>query len=51
MRRYREDPTYPTHVVPEFARITLFQYLGPDDETVIATAPGDLPQGWSGRTN
>ncbi|MFJ8469261.1 phenolic acid decarboxylase [Streptomyces swartbergensis] len=52
MRKYRDEgPTYPIHVVPEFAKITLFEYVGPDDETVIATAPGDLPQGWSDRTD
>ncbi|MGK5695802.1 phenolic acid decarboxylase [Streptomyces sp. URMC 128] len=35
----------------EFAKITLFEYVGPDDDTVISTAPGDLPPGWSDRTD
>ncbi|WP_369386230.1 phenolic acid decarboxylase [Streptomyces sp. CG1] len=52
MRRYRDQgPTYPIYVVPEFAKITLFEYVGADDETVISVAPGDLPAGWSDRTN
>nr|WP_281372980.1 phenolic acid decarboxylase [Kineococcus aurantiacus] len=46
MRSYRDaGPTYPIHVVPEFARITSFEHVGTDDESVIATAPGDLPAG------
>ncbi|SMQ20584.1 phenolic acid decarboxylase [Streptomyces sp. Ag82_O1-12] len=44
-------PTYPVHVVPEFARITLFEYVGADDERVISVAPGDLPAGWSDRSD
>lgn len=52
MRRYRDEgPTYPIYVVPEFAKITLFEFVGPDDDTIIATAPGDLPPGWSDRTD
>ena len=52
MQRYRDEgPTYPIYVVPEFARITLFEHVGENDETVIDTAPGDLPAGWSERTN
>ncbi|RRO20660.1 phenolic acid decarboxylase [Saccharopolyspora rhizosphaerae] len=52
MRAYRDaGPTYPIYVVPEFARITLFEHVGVDDETVIATAPGDLPAGWADRAN
>ncbi|GGN78902.1 phenolic acid decarboxylase [Nocardia rhizosphaerihabitans] len=40
MRTYRnQGPTYPTHVVPEFATITLLEYVGIDDESVIDTAP------------
>lgn len=50
MRRYRDQgPTYPIYVVPEFAKITLFEYVGADDDSVISVAPGDLPAGWSDR--
>lgn len=52
MRRFRDEgPTYPIYVVPEFAYITLLEFVGEDDETVIATAPADLPAGWSERSN
>lgn len=52
MRAYRDQgPTYPIYEVPEFAYITLFEYVGPDDETVIDTGPDRLPPGWSDRTN
>ena len=52
MRAYRDEgPAYPIYEVPEFAYITLFEYVGIDDETVIDTAPGNLPPGWSDRTN
>jgi phenolic acid decarboxylase len=44
-------PTYPIYVVPEFARITLFEEVGADDESVISAAPGDLPAGFADRTN
>jgi phenolic acid decarboxylase len=40
MRAYRDEgPTYPVYVVPEFATITHFEYVGPDDESVISSAP------------
>jgi phenolic acid decarboxylase len=52
MRAYRDQgPTYPIYQVPEFAYITLFEYVGTDDETIIDTAPQDLPPGWADRTN
>ncbi|PTT23225.1 phenolic acid decarboxylase [Microbacterium sp. HMWF026] len=52
MRRFRDEgPTYPIYVVPEFAYITLLEFVGEDDETVIDTAPADLPAGWSERSN
>lgn len=52
MRAYRDaGPTYPIFEVPEFAHITLFEYVGEDDESVVAVAPGDLPEGWSNRAN
>lgn len=52
MRAHRDrGPTYPIYVVPEFARITLFEYVGADDDSVVSVAPGDLPEGWSDRAN
>ncbi|MGW2649053.1 phenolic acid decarboxylase [Streptomyces sp. NPDC001393] len=52
MRAFRDaGPTYPIYEVPEFARITLDEYVGEDDEEVISVAPGELPAGWSDRTN
>jgi phenolic acid decarboxylase len=52
MQAYRDEgPTYPIYQVPEFAYITLFKYVGPNDETIIDTAPQELPPGWSNRTN
>jgi phenolic acid decarboxylase len=52
MHTYRDNgSTYPIYVVPEFAHITLFEYVGADDESVISVAPGDLPANWSHRTN
>ncbi|MGI5339172.1 phenolic acid decarboxylase [Streptomyces sp. CA-181903] len=50
MRDYRDaGPTYPIYVVPEFARITLDEYVGVDDDSVVSVAPGDLPEGWAER--
>ena len=52
VRAYRDQgPTYPIYVVPEFAHITLFEHVGQDDETVIDTAPADLPEGFADRSN
>lgn len=52
MRALRDaGPTYPIYVVPEFAKITLFEKVGADDDTIIAAAPGDLPAGFADRTN
>jgi phenolic acid decarboxylase len=52
MRAFRDaGPTYPIYVVPEFAKITLFEHVGIDNETVIDTAPADLPAGFADRTN
>ncbi|MGB8388060.1 phenolic acid decarboxylase [Mycobacterium sp.] len=52
MQAFRDaGPAYPTYVVPEFARITLFEYVGIDDDTVIATSPAELPVGWADRQN
>lgn len=52
MRKYRDaGPTYPIYVVPEFAKITLFENVGVDDETIVSVAPADLPDGFADRTN
>ncbi|MBY4126833.1 phenolic acid decarboxylase [Rhodococcus fascians] len=52
MRAYRDaGPTYPIYVVPEFARITLFEHVGMDDESIVSVAPIDLPDGYADRTN
>ncbi|TKC83017.1 phenolic acid decarboxylase [Trinickia terrae] len=52
MHQFRDaGPTYPAEVVPEFARITLFEHVGADDETVISKAPGELEAGFSQRAN
>lgn len=52
MRAYRDaGPTYPIYVVPEFATITLFEDVGVDDESIVAVAPADLPDGFADRTN
>lgn len=52
MRAYRDQgPTYPIYIVPEFAEITLFEHVGTDDDSVIAVAPDQLPEGWPGRDN
>jgi phenolic acid decarboxylase len=31
--------------------VPLFEYVGVDDESIIDTAPQDLPPGWADRTN
>lgn len=52
MRRYRDEgPTYPRLVIDEFADITFLEDCGPDDQTVIAAAPADLPTGYADRRN
>ncbi|WP_036569913.1 phenolic acid decarboxylase [Nocardia sp. BMG51109] len=44
MRAYRDQgPTYPIHVVSEFADITVIENVGRDNEDVIACAPDALP--------
>ena len=49
MRRYRDQgPTYPVRVVPEFARITLLEDRGPDNEDVVAAGPWEPPEGFGG---
>lgn len=52
MRAYRDEgPTYPIYTVPEFARITLWENVGADDESIVSVAPGDLPEGFADRTD
>lgn len=52
MRTYRDaGPTYPIHVVDEFATITFVEDCGRDNESVIACAPQDLPAGYAARKN
>lgn len=52
MRAYRDGgPTYPIYVVAEFAAITLLEFVGADDETVIAVGPDELPADWPDREN
>lgn len=52
MRAFRDaGPTYPIYVVPEFAKITRYEFVGVDNEDVIAVAPTDLPKGWADETN
>jgi phenolic acid decarboxylase len=52
MRAYRDEgPTYPIYVVPEFAYITMFEYVGPDDESVIDRSPAELAPRWADRTD
>lgn len=52
MRRYRDaGPTYPKLVIDEFATITYQEDCGPNNQTVIACAPSELPKGFAGRRN
>jgi phenolic acid decarboxylase len=52
MSRDRDDgPTYPIHVVDEFAATSFVEDCGRDDETDIACAPDDLPPGYTTRNN
>jgi phenolic acid decarboxylase len=52
MRAFRDaGPTYPIYVVPEFAKITLIENVGIDNETAVDTAPSELPAGFADRTN
>ncbi|MEV4051929.1 phenolic acid decarboxylase [Amycolatopsis sp. NPDC049688] len=44
-------PTHPIEIVPEFAAITWWEFVGENDEDVISVAPADLPDGFAARTN
>ncbi|MFE8978750.1 phenolic acid decarboxylase [Streptomyces cyaneofuscatus] len=51
MRALRDaGPTYPIEVIPIFARITLIEHVGENNEDVISAAPADLPPGSADRT-
>lgn len=50
MQQYRDaGPTYPKLVIDEFAPITFLEDCGANNETVIACAPKDLPDGYANR--
>lgn len=44
-------PTYPVYVVPEFAKITLFEHVGENDESIVSVGPAELPDSFASRTN
>ena len=52
MRSLRDaGPTYPKLVIDEFATITFMEDSGADNETVVAVAPSELPEGYAARRN
>jgi len=52
MHRFRDEgPAYPYVTISEFAEITFMEQCGPDNDSVIAVAPGQLPEGYLDRTN
>lgn len=52
MIRLRDiGPTYPKLVIDEFAKITLMEDCGVDNEEVIQCAANALPPGYASRTN
>jgi phenolic acid decarboxylase len=52
MHAFRDaGPAYPYVVIPEFAKITYIEECGADNDEVINAAPGQLPDGYTGRTN
>ena len=52
MRAYRDaGPTYPKLVLDEFSTITFVEDCAPDDESVIACSPSELPAGYASRRN
>ncbi|KTB78482.1 phenolic acid decarboxylase [Pseudomonas syringae] len=52
MHQYRDaGPTYPKLVIDEFAPVTFIEDRGQDNESVIACAPSDLPDGYAQRRN
>jgi len=52
MHRFRDEgPAYPYVIFSEFAKVTFMEQCGPDNDAVIAQAPGQLPDGYLDRTN
>jgi phenolic acid decarboxylase len=52
MERFRDEgPTYPIHIISEFATITFIETCASDDDTVIACPPDQLPAGYADRRN
>lgn len=52
MNRFRDEgPAYPYVVIGEFAKITFMENCGPNNNDVIAMAPGQLPEGYLAREN
>lgn len=52
MRAYRDaGPTYPKLVLDEFSTITFIEDCAPDNESVIACSPSELPAGYAHRRN
>jgi phenolic acid decarboxylase len=50
MNRFRDEgPAYPYVIIPEFATITYTENVGCDNDSVIAAAPGRLPDHHSPR--
>lgn len=52
MLSYRDaGPTYPKLVVDKMAQITFMEDCGPNRDDVINCPPGELPPGYTARTN
>ncbi len=52
MRTWRDaGPTFPYLVIDEFASLSFVEHCEPNDETIIACAPSDLPSGYKDRRN
>ena len=52
MRAYRDaGPTYPKLVLDEFSALTFVEDCAPDDQSVIACPPSELPAGYAARRN
>ncbi|MBT0566120.1 phenolic acid decarboxylase [Williamsia sp. CHRR-6] len=52
IQEYRDaGPTYPIWFLTEFGYITLFEFVGVDDESIVSVAPSELPADFLDRTN
>lgn len=52
MQAHRDaGPTYPKLVIDEAATVTFVEDSGRDNESVIACAPSELPEGYAARRN